>query len=128
MLPTETFDPCLEEISRFAGLLVRTRRSVRGSRSRRTDAVRLRLVSLPGGRMLELLEGPGRAESVLRLGGFTEVELRPPETMDLAALADVGVGSSPDEGEDRADPEDGRRGWLDVGEVEASDVGPAGWE
>ncbi len=97
MLPTETFDPSPEEINRFAGMLLRARRSVRGARSRRSDAVRLRLVSLPGGRMLQLLEGPRRAESVLRLGGFSEVDLRPPETMDLAALAAVGLTSPPDD-------------------------------
>lgn len=88
-LPTETFDPSMEEIVRFGGLLARTRRVAVGSR--KTDAVWLRLTSLPGGRMLQMVEGPPRAESVLRLGGFAEVDLRRPETIDAAAMGAVRV-------------------------------------
>lgn len=91
-LPTETFDPSMEEIVRFGGLLARTRRVAIGSR--KTDAVWIRLTSLPGGRMLQLVEGPPRAESVLRLGGFAEVDLRRPETIDTAALSAVHVNAA----------------------------------
>lgn len=91
-LPTETFDPSMEEIVRFGGLLARTRRVAIGSR--KTDAVWIRLTSLPGGRMLQLVEGPPRAESVLRLGGFAEVDLRRPETIDTAALSAVQVSAA----------------------------------
>ena len=91
-LPTETFDPSMEEIVRFGGLLARTRRVAIGSR--KTDAVWIRLTSLPGGRMLQLVEGPPRAESVLRLGGFAEVDLRRPETIDTAALSAVLVSAA----------------------------------
>ena len=91
-LPTETFDPSMEEIIRFGGLLARTRRVAVGSR--RTDAVWLRLTSLPGGRMLQMVEGPPRAESVLRLGGYAEVDLRRPETIDTAAMSAVRVSAA----------------------------------
>lgn len=97
-LPTETFDPSIEEIIRFGGLLARTRRVAIGSR--RTDAVWLRLTSLPGGRMLQMVEGPPRAESVLRLGGYAEVDLRRPETIDAKAMSAVQVatdGAAPGE-------------------------------
>lgn len=110
-LPTETFDPSMEEIIRFGGLLARTRRVAVGSR--RTDAVWLRLTSLPGGRMLQMVEGPPRAESVLRLGGYAEVDLRRPETIDTAAMSAVRVsaadGASDDvtgSGSPTADPAD----------------------
>ena len=93
-LPTETFDPSMEEIVRFGGLLARTRRVAIGSR--KTDAVWIRLTSLPGGRMLQVVEGPPRAESVLRLGGFAEVDLRRPETIDTAAMSAVHVGAAED--------------------------------
>lgn len=91
-LPTETFDPSMEEIIRFGGLLGRTRRVAVGSR--KTDAVWLRLTSLPGGRMLQMVEGPPRAESVLRLGGYAEVDLRRPETIDTAAMSAVRVSAA----------------------------------
>jgi len=91
-LPTETFDPSMEEIIRFGGLLARTRRVAVGSR--KTDAVWLRLTSLPGGRMLQMVEGPPRAESVLRLGGYAEVDLRRPETIDTAAMSAVRVSAA----------------------------------
>lgn len=100
-LPTETFDPSMEEIVRFGGLLARTRRVAIGSR--KTDAVWIRLTSLPGGRMLQVVEGPPRAESVLRLGGFAEVDLRLPETIDTAAMSAVHVGAADDHEDDSGD-------------------------
>lgn len=102
-LPTESFDPSPEEIVRFAFLLLRCRRSARGFSSRRTDSVRLKLSSLPGGRMIQSLEGPRRAESVLRMGGYAEVDLRLPETMDLGALSSIATAASHDEPEEPAE-------------------------
>lgn len=93
-LPTETFDPSAEEIVRFAGLLLRCRRGTRGLSSRRTDSVRLRLSSLPGGRLIQSVEGPRRAESVLRLGGYAEVDLRTPESIDLGALSAIATSGA----------------------------------
>lgn len=85
-LPTESFDPEAEEVLRLATQLARTRRAVHRWAPRRGDAVRLRLVATEGGRVLQFVEGPRRAESVLRLGGYAEVELLPPETLEKAAL------------------------------------------
>jgi hypothetical protein len=110
-LPTESFDPSPEEIVRFAGLLLRCRRGTRGFSSRRTDSVRLRLSSLPGGRLIQSVEGPRRAESVLRMGGFAEVDLRSPETIDLEALSAIATTGALDEDDDKdKDDRDRRRG------------------
>jgi hypothetical protein len=118
-LPTESFDPSPEEIVRFAFLLLRCRRCSRGLSSRRTDSVRLKLSSLPGGRMIQSLEGPRRSESVLRMGGYAEVDLRLPETMDLGALSSISTAASHDEPEepveesrsrDRSEPEHDHEG------------------
>ena len=90
-LPTESFEPNEEEVLRLATQLARTRRAVHRFGTRRGDAVRIRLVALQGGRVVQFIEGPRRAESVLRLGGYAEVELLPPETLERATL----VNSSP---------------------------------
>ncbi|MDQ3574579.1 MAG: hypothetical protein M3404_06610 [Actinomycetota bacterium] len=114
-VPTESFDPSEEEVIRFAGLLARTRPSVRGVASRRASAVRIRLVALDGGRILQLLEGPGRSLSVLRLGGYDEVDLRPPESLDGGVVAGGGRGERRDRsqegvGEDEGEGELARMG------------------
>ena len=111
MLPTETFDPSPEEIVRFASQLSRARRSVGSFGPRRSDSVRLHLVSAPGGRMLQLIEGPARAESVLRMGGLAEVELRPLDDVDVEALDALQLSPSAveDEGEEAAEAPTGRR-------------------
>ncbi len=45
--------------------------------------------------MLQLVEGPARAESVLRIGGFPEVELRPLDSLDVESLDDLQLTASP---------------------------------
>ena len=89
-LPTESFEPEPEEVLRLATQLARTRRAVHRFAGRRSDAVRLRLVAVQGGRVVQVIEGPKRAEPVLRLGGYAEVELLPPETLEKATLVSVG--------------------------------------
>lgn len=118
MLPTETFDPNPEEIVRFASQLSRARRSVGLPGTRRAESVRLQLVSAPGGRMLQLIEGPARAESVLRIGGFAEVELRPLEDLDEQAM-ELSTPADPDNDEE-AEPAtaDGDHGAMDGDEPE----------
>ena len=81
VIPTESFDPSAEEILRFAAGLSRTRRVVRRLGAGRTDAIRLRLVAVAGGRVVQLLEGPRRSLSILRNAGFDQVDLRPPEAV-----------------------------------------------
>ena len=51
--------------------------------------------------MLQLIEGPARAESVLRMGGLAEVELRPLDDVDVEALDALALSPSAveDEGE-----------------------------
>lgn len=125
-LPTESFDPSPEEIVRFAFLLLRCRRSSRGFSSRRTDSVRLKLSSLPGGRMIQSLEGPRRAESVLRMGGYAEVDLRLPETMDLGALSSIATVASHDEPEEPVEESPSRdRSVSEHDQESAGDYDPA---
>jgi hypothetical protein len=81
VIPTESFDPSVEEILRFAAGLSRTRRVVRRLGAGRTDAIRLRLVAVAGGKVVQLLEGPRRSLSILRNSGFDQVDLRPPESV-----------------------------------------------
>lgn len=81
VIPTESFDPSAEEILRFAAGLSRTRRVVRRVGAGRTDAIRLRLVAVAGGQVVQLLEGPRRSLSILRNTGFDQVDLRPPESV-----------------------------------------------
>ena len=137
MLPTETFDPSPEEIVRFTSQLSRARRSVGSFGPRRTDSVRLHLVSAPGGRMLQLIEGPVRAESVLRIGGFAEVELRPLDSLDVESLDALQLTASPvdDEGQEVDERQGGDRdlgttaGLDDDGQllVGSADVDVEGW-
>jgi hypothetical protein len=124
-LPTESFDPSPEEIVRFALLLLRCRRSARGFSSRRTDSVRLKLSSLPGGRMIQSLEGPRRAESVLRMGGYAEVDLRLPETMDLGALSSIATAASHDEPEEAEESRSRDRSVPEHDQDSAGDYDPA---
>jgi hypothetical protein len=110
-LPTESFEPEAEEVLRLATQLARTRRAVHRLGGRRTDAVRLRLVAVQGGKVLQFIEGPKRAEAVLRLGGYAEVELLPPETVEKATFvtvappADSATGDAPVSADDDDDVE-----------------------
>ena len=99
-LPTESFEPEDEEVLRLATQLARTRRAVHRFGGRRSDAIRLRLVALQGGRVVQFIEGPKRAEAVLRLGGYAEVELLPPETLESATLVSAGSGAGGAGGDD----------------------------
>ena len=81
VIPTESFDPSIEEILRFSAGLSRTRRVVRRLGAGRTDAIRLRLVAVAGGKVVQLLEGPRRSLSILRNAGFDQVDLRLPEAV-----------------------------------------------
>jgi hypothetical protein len=118
-LPTESFEPDDEEVLRLATQLARTRRAVHGFGGRRADAVRLRLVALQGGRVVQFIEGPKRAEAVLRLGGYAEVELLPPETLERATLVSAGPVGDADPAEASADGEDGSN---DVDAVEDEEL------
>lgn len=87
--PTDTFDPVLEEIDRYAAQLARTRRAVRKGTSRSAHAVRIRLDAAGDGTVRYGIEGHRRAASILAVPGFHEVELTPvtPDTPDPATAA-----------------------------------------
>lgn len=97
MVPTETFDPSVEEVSRFASQLTRLRPSTHMT-PRSALGVRIRLTSVAGGQMAYQVEGPERSRSVLRLAGYGEVELR-------AATVGAGAGGG-DRPEDDPPPID----------------------
>lgn len=85
VLPTETFDPNEEEVLRYAHQLTRVHRAVLGFLDRPASAVRIRLESMSDGRVAYLLEGPARAASVLRVGGYEDVEIRAVEGDEIPA-------------------------------------------
>ena len=99
MVPTSTFDPSLEDVLRFASQLVRIRPATRWLSPRAASCVRIRFVSIPGGRLVVELEGPVRSRSVLRLGSYSQVDLRPVEALRPPPQAD--------EAKDPAKPEAG---------------------
>lgn len=76
MIPTKVFDPSSEEVLRVGDQLSRVRPSVHRLQPRSTAAVRIRLRSVGEGRVVTELEGPRRAESVMRQGTYAGVELR----------------------------------------------------
>lgn len=107
-MPTESFDPTSEEVLRLASQLSRTRRAVHRFVPRRSQALRIRLVALPGGRVVQFVEGPQAAASVLRMGAYAEVELLPPETVQTATLPAVALpsaGGDESHGAEQSDPD-----------------------
>jgi hypothetical protein len=82
VVPIETFDPPEEEILRYAHQLARARRALPTLAGKRVSAVTVRLDSVPGGRLLYVIEAPSRARSIVEMGGLDGVELVDPEELD----------------------------------------------
>ena len=89
LVPTESFDPNVEEILRFAAALAGCRAARLAPRWSR--GVRVRLSSV-GGQLAYVVEGAPWLMPVLRSGAFAEVELRPVPTLGAASV--VGFGSA----------------------------------
>lgn len=89
VLPSNSFAPSMEEILRVAQMLVRSRPASRWLTPRDALAMRVRLTSTGEGRLVQILGGPARSESVLRQAGYDQVELRPADS-----LLDRGNGAS----------------------------------
>lgn len=89
VVPADELDPSLDAVLRFASQLTRVRRSVRGWLDKPASAVRVRLQPGLEGRLVYVLEVPGRAEPLLRsaLRAYEGVELR-----DAPALPVAGPG------------------------------------
>jgi len=85
VLAVESFDPTPEAVVAFAAGLGRVRRSRLGWLAPAACGVRVRLQSLPGGRMLYLLEAPRSALGVIRaaVAVYDGVELRDPATLNV---------------------------------------------
>ncbi|MCG7524027.1 hypothetical protein MHW47_06165 [Streptomyces sp. OfavH-34-F] len=76
VLPTNGFDPALEDVLRFAKQIARAQRnSSRWALPARGTAMRVRLMSV-GGPLTLRIEGPTRATTVLRHQGYAQCELR----------------------------------------------------
>lgn len=76
VLPTNGFDPALEEVVRFAKQISLAQRSTsRWALPARGTAMRVRLMSV-GGPLTLRIEGPARATTVLRHQGYSQCELR----------------------------------------------------
>lgn len=75
--------------------------------------------------MIQSLEGPRRAESVLRMGGYAEVDLRLPETMDLGALSSIATAASHDEPEEPEESRSRDRSVPEHDQDSAGDYDPA---
>ncbi|MQS17228.1 hypothetical protein F7Q99_34880 [Streptomyces kaniharaensis] len=76
VLPTNGFDPALEDVLRFAKQIARAQRSTsRWALPARGTAMRVRLMSV-GGPLTLRVEGPARATTVLRHQGYAQCELR----------------------------------------------------
>ena len=98
VLPTETFEPNEEEVLRYAHQLTRVHRAVLGFLTRPASAVRIRLESLSDGRVAYRIEGPARAASALRVGGYEDVELRPVADEPIPGPQDVLLPESASQG------------------------------
>lgn len=92
LVPSDSFDPPLEAIARFAAQLTRTRRTVGGWLDPRASAVRVLIITLPDGSVRYALEVPARARPALEAAASTyaEVELHeqptaPPDSVDSPA-------------------------------------------
>lgn len=107
VLPTETFDPSIEEVNRYAAQLSRTRRTVRGSLTRPAQAVRIRLDSVGAGQCIYRVEGSSTAASILRLAGYHEVDLRPADAVDSVAMSSLTEPLSPSQDSTDGDPPEG---------------------
>lgn len=76
VLPTNGFDPALEDVLRFAKQIARAQSSTsRWAMPARGTAMRVRLMSV-GGPLTLRVEGPARATTVLRHQGYAQCELR----------------------------------------------------
>ncbi len=77
--------------------------------------------------MLQLIEGPARAESVLRMGGLAEVELRPLDDLDVEALDALALSPSAgeDEDEEAGEAPTGHRDRAVMAAVERDEALPA---
>ncbi|MGW3491609.1 hypothetical protein [Streptomyces sp. NPDC001054] len=75
-VPSDDFDPSLVEIERHASRLARVQEPS-GWLLRRARAVRIRLTS-EDGELVYRVEGPRRAEALLRMPGFAQVECAVP--------------------------------------------------
>lgn len=74
MIPTSSFDPSPEEVVRWAAQLARTNRVTGRAAPDGARMVRVSFVSVGEGGMVQTVSGPGRAESLLRQPGLSEVE------------------------------------------------------
>lgn len=105
LLPTPGFQPKVDEIARFASVIGRAHRAVRVPGTRSAYAVRIRLTAQDGLVRYELW-GHRRAESVLTLAGFDQVENLPAADAVVVSAA-AGGGAVPEPATERGTENDG---------------------
>jgi hypothetical protein len=97
VVPADEFDPDAEAVLRFAAQLARLDRTVRGWLDRRASAIRIRLEADGEGRLVYLLEVPGRSRELLlrsALRSYEGIELRGPADVRRSGGAE-GEGKDP---------------------------------
>ena len=99
LLPTNSFDPTVEDVLRFAMQLAETRPAVAWRVPRRALALRVRLTTGSDARLAYYVEGPRTASSLLRHQSYSQVEVR---RIDPPAAAAAGTGDTT--GPDAATP------------------------
>ena len=90
VVPADEFDPKPETVLRFAAEVARADRSLRGWLDRRAHAIRVQLTNDREGRLVYLLEVPGRSREALRTA------LRDYEGAELIDVAEVLPDGRPD--------------------------------
>ena len=83
VVPADEFDPKLETVLRFVAEVARSDRSLRGWFNRRAQTLRVQLTNDREGRLVYLLEVPGRNREALRIA------VRDFEGAELCDVADV---------------------------------------
>ncbi|MBO2448708.1 hypothetical protein J4573_16520 [Actinomadura barringtoniae] len=100
LVPTEAFDPCLEDIRKVASAWQKARPAVlRGWAPRRAFPLRIKIHVIPGGLVAYDLVVPCHAEAVLRELGYAGVQIaRQEETPPPPAIGEDPPPACPDGG------------------------------
>lgn len=131
VVPTSGFDPSIEEIIRYAGHLVRTRRLRDVVTGRRGRTVRLSLRSVGEGQLVQTIDVSESAAAMVRRHPLDGVEMITLAELDRRIAGVVGADSSQPDQEptgslgppDRAEPGAQQDGRVDRGPAGSIDGG-----
>jgi hypothetical protein len=127
MVPTESFNPPIEELLQFASMIAQARTPRRLFTSRRRRAVRVRMPSM-GSTLAFVIEAPGWMTKTVQAALPDEAELHPLAVLQLPVKAvpapkgededDDGEGEDGEEGGDRRGGAEGGDGEDDLADGE----------